>query len=197
MTQENDSPVFSFAICLPPEADMAVSGHKKNLFKEIGWFSSRNSQGHITFNGFGAHERKLQVIERYAKSFCEQITPFSVSFDSLSAYPSSGALCLSPEKESKKHLEKLMRLFNKNFPLKKGPSNDPHITIAKELDQEKLQIASKLAKAGFSGLQFNCNAIHLRKLDRNGQYFIIRTFPLKGTDPSGFGSPQLSLWPTD
>lgn len=195
MTQENEAPVFSFAICLPPEAEMAVSGHKKNLVREIGWFPSRNSPAHISFNGFGAPEKKLQAIERYAKTFCDQITPFTVSFDSLSAYP-TGVLCLSPEKETKRRLEKLMRLFNKNFPLRKGGSTDPQITIAQELDQDKLKVANKIAKAGIAGLQFNCNAIHLRKLDRNGQYFIIRTFPLKGTDPSGFSSAQLSLWPS-
>lgn len=195
MTQESDFPVFSFAICLPPEAEMTVSGHRKNLVKEIGWFPDRNNQGHISFNGFGAPEKKLQVIERYAKTFCEQITPFSVSFDSLSAH-STGEVYISPEKETKRHLEKLMRLFNKNFPLKNGSSSQPNITIASELNKEKLQVANKVAKAGFPGLQFNCTAIHLRKRDRNGQYFIIRTFPLKGKDPSGFSSAQLSLWPS-
>ena len=169
---------YSVAICPPADIIIVIDGMKDSLAAKIGWYHSRNSKGHITFNVFEADESEMPAIKGFLARFCRNLVAASLSFNQTGSYP-NGAFYLSPDEASKDRIAKVMEQFHCSFPLQKvKKSCDPHLSIARRLKGEKL-----LAAAGmFSGKQdisFLWDRLSLRKFNGK-QYFIESEFLFSG-----------------
>jgi 2'-5' RNA ligase len=178
---------YAIAISPPQHVQETVRAMKLQLAKHIGWYNSKNSEAHISFNAFAATGIQLLKLEKYVKEFCSMETPLNVRFAYLASYPHNDdqhTLYLAPNADSKKMLAALMRRFHKQVPIPTRKMNDPHMTIARGISAEHLQAALELWKGQSVDLAFEVNELVLRELDETEQqYFIKQRF--------GFGGMRL------
>ncbi|NHN24940.1 2'-5' RNA ligase family protein [Flavobacterium jejuense] len=155
-----------------------VKEMKQKLATEIGWFHSKNAMAHITVCEFKIEESALPMIEQQIIQIANGIKPVTAVLESFDSYP-NGAFFISPNKASKQELKDIMKLFTTRLKVPNPyKSNDPHLSIARKLDSQKLAIANSLLTS--KPLSFNCNSISLRKLNLEVKQFeIINTFYFK------------------
>lgn len=164
---------------------------KLTLAKNIGWFNSKNSIAHITICEFNSSETEIKRINTQINRKVATLSSFKIFLDEFDSYP-NGAFYIKPTEDSKSKMKRTMQLISNSFTTsKKYKSNDPHLSIARKLNSENLEIAKKMFQK--VELSFDCNAIYLRKFNPNKkQYDIINSFPL---NDDGFNTPtQLSLF---
>lgn len=180
---------YSFAFCPPPETVAAVKLMKHALSEKIGWFNSKNSEAHITINVFEAGAKDLEKAKEYAMRFVGRAASFEVRFEGVGTF-SNGAFFLSPDADSKKHLEHLMIHYNKDFPSNAEKSNTPHLSIARRLDARQIAVALEIFK-DFKGIGFLCDRISLRKFDSGKkQYYIESEYIFQNLPDSHFEESQ-------
>jgi hypothetical protein len=166
---------YSVAI-YPSEAVVAlVKSMKEQLAKEIGWFHSRNSVGHITICEFKATDKQIEIIKNQLSRLCDTLEPAEVSLNEFASYP-NGAFFMSPNEDSKNRLKLLMKQVHESLRnLNMQKSNDPHLSIARRLTPENLKKANRLFTT--IDIHFLCDSIVLRKFDENiKQFFVIHEF---------------------
>jgi 2'-5' RNA ligase len=166
---------YSIAM-LPSESIIAlIKSMKEQLAKEIGWFHSKNSVGHITICEFKANEATLEIIKNRLITFCDTLEPVEVSLTGFNSFP-NGAFFMEPDEISKKKLIPIMKQVHKTLSmpsLKK--SINPHLSIARGLDSEELKKANQLFTT--IDLWFLCESMVLREFDENiKQFFVTDTF---------------------
>ncbi len=152
-----------------------VKEMKSKLAAEIGWFHSKNALAHITVCEFKIEETALPRIEQQLTQIANGIKPITVVLDAFDNYP-NGAFFISPNENSKRELKEIMKQFNTRLKIPNSyKSNDPHLSIARKLDSEKLAKANALFT--LNPISFNCNSISLRKLNLEiKQFEIVTTF---------------------
>ncbi|HJY13146.1 MAG TPA: 2'-5' RNA ligase family protein [Flavobacterium sp.] len=150
---------------------------KLELFKEIGWYGSCNSVAHITIGGFKANENQLDKYKQKLSKIADTLTPVHVYLDHFGAYEESRAFFISPSEDSKINLKPMMKKIQDALQISsKDRSDDPHISIGRNLTPENIQIARNLFTT--INMDFLCDAIILREFDPiRKQYFILETFP--------------------
>jgi 2'-5' RNA ligase len=170
--------LYSIAVCPPEEFVDAVSSMKKKLSEQIGWFNSKNSEAHITFNVFMADEGEIQTWENYLAGFCRSIQPFDISFFKTGTFPRNGAFYLDPEDRAKEHLIAVMKKFHQSAPYKiEKTSLDPHLSIARRLKPDQIKAAKELWPDETFSLKFNCNNLAVRKFNNKmKQYAVEKRF---------------------
>jgi hypothetical protein len=155
---------------------------KLDFFNVIGWYSSCNSVAHITIGGFKANENQLDNYRKKLFKIADTLTPVQVHLDHFDAYEESRAFFLSPDEKSKIDLKPVMKKIQEALHISsKDRSDDPHISIGRNLTPENIKIARDLFTT--ITMDFLCDAIILREFDPfKRQYFILETFPF-GSNP--------------
>jgi len=162
---------YSVAI-YPSESVIAlVKSMKLGLAKEVGWFHSKNSVGHITICEFKANDAEIEIIKNQLSSVCNTLKPVDVCLNEFGSYP-NGAFFISPDKDSKNSLKPLMKKVQESLHnLNMQKSDDPHLSIARRLSPEKLEKAKSMFI--LIDVHFLCNSIVLRKFDENIKQFFV------------------------
>jgi 2'-5' RNA ligase len=166
---------YSVAI-YPSEYVIAlIKSMKEGLAKEVGWFHSKNSVGHITVCEFKATDTAIEIIKKQLSSVCDTLKPVEVCLNKFDSYP-NGAFYISPDKDSKNNLKPIMKRVQESLhKLNMQKSDDPHLSIARRLTPKNLERAKKLFIV--IDLHFLCDSIVLRKFDENiKQFFVIDEF---------------------
>src|SRR5690606_31391705 len=102
--------------------------------------------------------------------------PQEVTFDSFSTFP-NGAFFLVPNETSREYLKQIMTSVHQKFIYPtKIKSNEPHISIGRRIQPEKIEIAKSLFSKNPT-ISFTCNKLALRVFnDDIKQFDIIETF---------------------
>ncbi|WP_291105124.1 MULTISPECIES: 2'-5' RNA ligase family protein [unclassified Flavobacterium] len=167
-------------VIYPSEAIIdLVKSMKEGLAKEVGWFHSKNSVGHITICLFKATDEAIENIKNQLSSVCDTLAPVEVCMDEFGSYP-NGAFFISPDQDSKSSLMPIMKRIQESLHnLNMQKSDDPHLSIARRLTPQKLEIAKSLFT--LIDVHFLCDSIVLRKFDENiKQFAVTDTFKFKG-----------------
>src|SRR3970282_1900552 len=157
-----------------------IKSMKQALAKEVGWFHSKNSVGHITICLFTATEETIKSVKEILRKICSDINPVLVTLNDFGAYP-NGAFYIAPDAISKKRLIPIMKQVNEslNFIPDLQINENPNLTIARRLPPRKLERAKVLFK--IIDINFSCDNIVLRKFDDNSkQYVVTETFTFGG-----------------
>lgn len=151
---------------------------KLQLAEKIDWYSSKNALAHITICEFHSTETKIEIIKKQIDRIVSIFSPFEVKLNEYESYP-NGVFFIKPSENSKVELKKIMKELTTSLVIKKMyKSSDPHLSIARKLNPEKLTIASNLFKQ--VALHFLCDSVSLRKFNSNLEQFeIVSTFPFK------------------
>lgn len=167
-------------VIYPGAAIVEYIKEKKNLLEgSIGWFASVNSLAHISICEFETDEvgykKCSTLVHRLAEFEKEQ-------FVYLSAYKSypHGTYFIEPAYYSKVYLKEIFRRVVKHikpyFKDVKDLGNDPHMSIARRLDEDKIKIAKNVLI--HIDESFLCNRFALRIFnEQKGQYDIVETIP--------------------
>lgn len=155
---------------------------KLELFNVIGWYGSYNSVAHITIGGFKADENQLDKYRQKLSKIADTLTPVQIYLDHFDAYEESRAFFISPSEDSKINLKPMMKKIQEALLISsKDRSDDPHISIGRNLTPENIKIARDLFTT--INMEFLCDAIILREFDPiKKQYFVLETFPF-GNNP--------------
>lgn len=68
---------------------------KEQLAKEIDWFNSKNSVGHITICEFMANDATLEIVKNRLLKLCDGLEPVEVNLTELDSFP-NGAFFYGP-----------------------------------------------------------------------------------------------------
>ncbi|BDU26836.1 2'-5' RNA ligase family protein [Flavobacterium sp. GSB-24] len=155
---------------------------KLELFNKIGWYGSCNSVAHITIGGFKASENQLEKFIQKLSKIADTLIPIQIYLDHFDAYEESRAFFISPNEDSKVNLKPMMKKIQETLLISiKDRSDDPHISIGRNLTPENIKIARDLFTT--INMEFLCDAIILREFDPiKKQYFILEIFPF-GSNP--------------
>ena len=186
---------YSIAIYPSAEVMSLIKDFKDLLARIIGWYPSRNSNGHITIMEFEASKTELVVINNFLQNFCSAKKPFLIALDGFKNYL-NGAFFIAPDQKSKATTKVFMKQLHQGFPIKAlFTSSDPHLSIARQLDKQNIKIANQLFQDVKTA--FKCNSIVLRELKDVGegrkQFVIIEKYLLDGIDDFSNAYGQLSL----
>lgn len=166
-----NSNLFSVAICPPQPVIAEVAILKNELANPIGWYKSKNSAAHITIISFRTDEYGIETLKEYLKKFANSQSSFTVVFNITGSLGKS--FCLTPDESSNAKLMSLMKHFHNNSPkFKRDCFYQPHISIGRNLEEEQIQIASRLIRNVY--LKFECDNISLREFNPVKQQFDIR-----------------------
>ncbi|MDR2222520.1 MAG: 2'-5' RNA ligase family protein [Flavobacteriaceae bacterium] len=182
-----------YSLCFQPDETTIeiVRQMKLQLSEYIGWYNSKNALAHITISKFQTDEIGIQKITTLVRQQCSTFVPTPVVFNSYGHYP-NGAFFLAVAPENQIPLKAYAKKVCSKIALPNiYKSNEPHLSIARKLDSDKLQKA--LTYFEQPHLSFICNQVALRRFNpQRGQYDIIDIFPFLGL-PS-MEVEQLSLF---
>lgn len=150
------------------------------LADKIGWFNSKNALAHFTIFEFFEEENLEDKFCLQLERIASEINPFNVHCNSFDFFD-NGAFYIKPNEVSSTKMTELMKqVIKEAAQIKKAITNTtPHLSIARRLSPEKLEIAKQL----FTNihLEFAVTNLTLRKFDeRLKQFIIYKEFPLLG-----------------
>ena len=165
----------------PSEAVMeTVWQMKQQLYREIGWYNSKNSKAHITiFNFILDDETHIPQILKLLGDFAAAEPSFDVCLDSFQTVGNS-AFCLMPETAGASLLKNSMARLQSVFHLEATHRSDkPHVSIGRKLNPQQLIKAKSLFTQ--VNLSFRCDRLVLRIFDPTlKQYREFKEFALEG-----------------
>lgn len=167
-------------VIYPSEAVIAlIKSMKEELAKEVGWFHSKNSVGHITICLFKARDKAIEKIKNQLRKVCDTLEPVEVCLNEFGSYP-NGAFFIAPDQASKGRLIPILQKVQEALHEPEIQKNDdPHLSIARRLKPEQLERAKRLFP--LTELHFLCDSFVLRKFDETiKQYVVTDTFTFKG-----------------
>ncbi len=154
----------------PCSRSMALVRHLKDaLAGIIGWYNSKNSEAHITILEFNATDAELTLIKRKLKQLADSERPDFVYLDKYDAFPQNGAFFIAPTAYSKDYLRDITKRFANSLNVKNSASTNPHMSIARKLNQEKLAIA--LERFESISINFFCDRVVLRIFDEGSSQY--------------------------
>lgn len=169
----------TYSIVIQPSEQVVeeVKQMKELLASKIGWYNSKNSLAHMTINEFERDEKELENIKVKLTEITKSLHPQVVEFNSFDTFP-NGAFFLAPNESSKNYLKKIMTSVHQKFPYPvKIKSSEPHISIGRRIQPEKVEIARSLFTES-PKITFTCNKIVLRVFnDKRKQFDSIESFP--------------------
>ncbi|TKC10295.1 2'-5' RNA ligase family protein [Pedobacter polaris] len=183
---------YSIAIMPLQNGIEFVAKLKNDLYSEIGWYNSRNSDAHITISEFVTHEDEVNRIINHLKEVVSYENPIHLNFDGVNSY-ANGAVFLAPDEQTKITLTSLMKRIQKNLDIKNSyNSKDPHMSIGRKLSEQNVKIA--LQMFADVKLDFDCANLVLRKFNPNKRQYEIfsEDFKFLGVEPKP--NPQQSLF---
>lgn len=172
---------YSVAIYPSEEIITLVRSMKFQLAEAIGWFHSKNSTAHITVFEFKSPTKEIEIIKKQLTKLSDTLASFNVCFNKFGSYP-NGAFYIAPDEDSKKNLKTVMKQFHQSIKIPNSQkSTDPHLSIARKLTSENIEIATSLYSK--PSINFNCCEVVLRIFDENIKQFVVTdVFPFKGNE---------------
>ncbi|SFI99207.1 2'-5' RNA ligase family protein [Myroides guanonis] len=171
--------IDKYSIVFQPNENLVelVRAMKLELAEEIGWYNSKNSLAHISIVEFKAQVDEISRIHKQITRCSERFKPVTIHFQSFGTYP-NGALYLEVDTKSKEILKEYSLQLIEEFQIKLlEKSNDPHLSIARKLDEKKIEKALKLFSTPH--ITSEITNISLRKFNPiKKQYDIIHSYPL-------------------
>jgi 2'-5' RNA ligase len=166
---------YSIAFYTSETIIVLVKAMKKKLFEKVRWFNSKNSVAHITICEFIATDAAIEIIKNKLNLLCETFEPFEVYLNGFDSY-SNGSFVITPNEDSKIKLKVIMKKVTKSLrSIKTKKSSAPHISIARKLKPDNLEIAKHLFTT--VNTSFLCDTIVLREYNPIiKQFFITNTF---------------------
>ncbi|WP_290848628.1 2'-5' RNA ligase family protein [Flavobacterium sp.] len=155
---------------MPPKpiSDIVI-GKKDFLFDNIGPFGSLNSLPHFTVLGF-SEERNLEFIRERTRHFCaNNAIADEIRIDSYKTF-SNHTFYLAPSQQSRKYIRNLVFGLYKCLSLTLD-NYTPHMTITKDLDEEKMRVTKQIFSNDKIDLAFSCNSFLLRAFDKKVQHY--------------------------
>lgn len=149
----------------PYEAELNyIKSIKYKLAEQIGWFSSKDALAHISIAEFEANDTELDSVVAYLTDFVLSENRQYLYFDQYASFPTLGTWFIKPTVPSKLYMQEICKSLWKDMPipLTHLPA-ELHLTIARKLSQEQLQIAKDLLKQ--VDFDFLCDQLVLRKFD--------------------------------
>lgn len=162
-----------YSLCFQPNQTIITQVHamKQTLGEVVGWYNSKNSLAHLTIAEFNASEKDIQRMHQQILRCSNTFNPVQVEMKSFGTYP-NGTFFLTVDDIAKPILQSYAQQLFKILQLKNAyKCTDPHLSIARKLDQEKIDQAFALFKE--PNLTFCCNEIVLRRLNMNRRQFDI------------------------
>ncbi|MBL7711366.1 MAG: 2'-5' RNA ligase family protein [Chitinophagaceae bacterium] len=172
-------PVYSIAICPPSEVTCYVRELKEELRLRIGHYPSCHSEAHLSLTHFTADERAARRWLLVLEKCCAGVSSFEFRLKGVRAF-SQGTVYMMPDAESRERFLGLCgQIRQASGRLKKHPfSLTPHLTIARQLDEQQLDTAFRVLMPKAVATRFLCSDIALRKFDPDrGQYTIVQRIP--------------------
>lgn len=169
---------YSIAFIPNSEITNQVKTMKMELAEKIGWFASKNALAHITICEFTLDSSAIENVKKKISRIANTLTPINVHLTIFGNYP-NGAFFIAPEENSKNSLKILMKTFTSTLKIKNSyKSNDPHLSIARKLNTEQLEIAASLFHK--IDASFTCDAVFLRQFNPElKQFEIVDSFLFK------------------
>lgn len=175
---------YSVAIYPSEEVIALVKRMKETLSDKVGWFHSKNSVGHITICEFKATDAVIDKVKQQLLRLCDGLEPVEVYLNGFGSYP-NGAFFIAPDTNSKNNLKPIMKRINDTLIIQHlHKSDDPHLSIARRLSPEQVQIAFRMFP--FIDAHFLCNSVVLRKFNEQiKQFEVTDTFMFQGNPYEG------------
>ncbi len=162
-----------YSLCFQPNQKIIeqVRNMKLALGDEIGWYNSKNSLAHLTIAEFTASEKDVARMHQQIKRCCDSFSPIHVVMADFGTYP-NGTFFLTVDAVAKPILQEYAQQLFKTLLLKNAyKCTDPHLSIGRKLDQEKIDKAFALFET--PNLNFCCDEIVLRRLNTDRRQFDI------------------------
>lgn len=161
-------PLYSLVIFPTMEQQFLIKSFKKSLKDNIGWFSSVNSDAHITIINL-ENELTFGLYINQIKDFCENIIPQKVKFDTFNSF-AHHTFYISPDEKSQLYLNKIIIDIHKSigFDIKNAHA---HMTIARGLDAERMKKANDKFRDTEINFEFICDSIYVRKFNNKTKQF--------------------------
>lgn len=188
-------PVYSIAICPPSEVACYIRELKEELRLRIGQYASCRSEAHITLTHFTADERAAWRWVRVLERSCAGVSSFEFRLKGVGVF-SQGTVYVMPDAQSKERFLGLCdQVRQASGRLKKHPfSLVPHLTIARQLDEQQVDAAFRILAPKAVETRFLCTDIALRRFDpHRGQYSIVQRIPFGNHETAGLPQ-QSALW---
>jgi len=155
-----------------------VKDLKRRLERQIGWFHSINAAAHITVAQFaGDHElaRCKDAIRRY----CRAAIARPVRFNRFSSFGTM-TFFIAPDRPSQIYLDGLIDGLHLALGIRSKAR--AHLSIARQLQADKMLNAFELFRNETINIEFLCDAFYLRKFDSEKRQYtdIIEKIPLEG-----------------
>lgn len=164
-----EKPQYLLAVMPSLEISSCVKEWKQLLIKEIGRFGSDKSLAHITVMGFNSDANQLPLWINEFSTFCNNQPNHDIGFNGFASF-GSYAYYVKPDNSSEKYLNNLIKNIHHYFGFK-IKSVKSHMTIARKLDEIKIEKASKLFENHKTDFKFLCDGFTLRKFNKStGQY---------------------------
>ena len=160
-----EKPQYLLAVMPSPEISSCIKEWKQLLRKEIGRFGSDNSLAHITIMGFNSDSNQLPYWINKISFFCNNQPNHDIGFAGFAPF-GSYTFYVKPDDSSEKYLNKLILDIHHHFGFKIRNVKS-HMTIARELDEIRIERASKLFKNHQTDFKFLCDGFTLRKFNKS------------------------------
>ena len=179
---EKNNEMNKYSVVFMPDLQTieAVKQLKLLLADKIGWFNSKNSLAHFTIFEFFEDDLQEDKFCLQLERIASEIDCFNMQCDTFDWFD-NGAFYIKPNKFSSTKMTELMKqVLKESTQIKKTISNtNPHLSIARKLSREKLEIAQELFTN--INLEFAVTNLTLRKFDKNlKQFTVYKEFPLLG-----------------
>ncbi len=166
-------------VIMPPLSEIEyVRKLKEELNAAIGWYHSKNAEAHISILEFQATETEIIKIIHHLRKVASYEREMHLAFDGVGQYL-NGAVFLKPTDTCKAPLVAVMKrvqeYLHNNIKLT-GKSNDPHLSIGRQLNDEQKAVA--LSMFADASLNFKCSGFTLRKFDRSKRQYQVHTSDL-------------------
>ncbi|QBZ98057.1 2'-5' RNA ligase family protein [Flavobacterium sangjuense] len=155
-------PLYSLVIFPTQEQIELVKSYKQLLKNKIGWFGSVDANAHITIIQFDNEMMLLLYIEK-VREFCKTAVSQKVVLNKWDSFDPH-TFFIAPDESSKRYLNKLITNLHEYLGFKINNVN-AHMSIARKLDPERMKKAYDLFQNTEINLQFDCDAIFVRKFD--------------------------------
>jgi len=179
---EKNNEMNKYSVVFMPDLQTieAVKHMKLLLAEKIGWFNSKNSLAHFTIFEFFEDDLQEDKFCSQLDRIASEINPFNVQCDAFDWFD-NGAFYIKPNEVSSTKMTELMKqILKESTQIKKTITNtNPHLSIARKLSPDKLEIAQQLFTN--INLEFAVTNLTLRKFDESlKQFTVYKEFPLLG-----------------
>lgn len=179
---EKNNEMNKYSVVFMPDFQTieVVKQMKLLLADKIGWFNSKNSLAHFTIFEFFEDDLLEDKFCLQLDRIASEINPFNMQCDAFNWFDNGGFYIKPNEVSSTKMTELMKQVLKESTQIKKTVSNtNPHLSIARKLSPEKLEIAKQLFTN--INLEFAVTNLTLRKFDESlKQFTVYREFPLLG-----------------